>query len=79
MGGVQGVGRRSSHDKGLPLSPPVEPPWTLLDTDCMHMVLAEELVHTRVSFRVLLQHFGDRHLEILLSDILPSFSQSVHP
>lgn len=39
---------------------------------------AEELVDTRVALGVLLQHLGNGHLEVFLSDVLPSLSQRVH-
>lgn len=40
--------------------------------------LTEELVDTRVAFRVLLEDLGDGHFEIFLSNVLPSFSKRVH-
>ena len=40
--------------------------------------LAEQLVHTRIRLCILLQDLCDRHLEILLTHILPSFSECVH-
>lgn len=40
--------------------------------------LREELVDTRITLRVLLQNLGDGHFKVLLPDILPSFTQSVH-
>lgn len=41
--------------------------------------LVEQLVHRRVRLGILLQHLGDRHLEIFLADVLSSFPQRIHP